>query len=184
MNTNINSSSSSSSSLSSKSSSNHSNHQTVLEKKSKSNLSISSDQSNLQLKLKSNLPLSTSTTLIHHNSSNLAIPINQNFSSNTFSSPSNLLSPSSAPTILANSNHQTNSNQLNSSSNLHPIQISVETSAQDNTSVELSTHDSLVKKTFLIVNLHTKPTLPKAPSTQEPIVMKGSPDANLIHIIS
>ncbi|MBW0479582.1 hypothetical protein O181_019297 [Austropuccinia psidii MF-1] len=51
----------------------------------------------------------------------------------------------------------------------HNIIQSVETSAQDNTSVELPTHDLLVKETSLIVNLHTKPTLPEVPSTQEPI---------------
>ncbi|MBW0531364.1 hypothetical protein O181_071079 [Austropuccinia psidii MF-1] len=51
----------------------------------------------------------------------------------------------------------------------HNIIQPVEISAQDNTLFELSTHDSLVKKTSLIVNLHTKPTFPEAPSTQEPI---------------
>ncbi|MBW0502182.1 hypothetical protein O181_041897 [Austropuccinia psidii MF-1] len=51
----------------------------------------------------------------------------------------------------------------------HNIIQPIGMSAQDNTLLELSTHDSLVKKRSLIVNLHTKPTFPKAPSTQEPI---------------
>ncbi|MBW0515473.1 hypothetical protein O181_055188 [Austropuccinia psidii MF-1] len=46
---------------------------------------------------------------------------------------------------------------------------------KDKISFELSTHDSLVKKASLIVNLHTKPTFPEAPSTQEPI---KSPPSN------
>ncbi|MBW0518323.1 hypothetical protein O181_058038 [Austropuccinia psidii MF-1] len=57
----------------------------------------------------------------------------------------------------------------------HNIIQPVEMSAQDNKLFELSTHDSLVKKTSLIVNLHTKPTFPEAPSTQEPI---KSPPSN------
>ncbi|MBW0534343.1 hypothetical protein O181_074058 [Austropuccinia psidii MF-1] len=57
----------------------------------------------------------------------------------------------------------------------HNIIQPIEMSAQDKTLFELSTHDSLVKKTSLIVNLHTKPTFPEAPSTQEPI---KSPPSN------